>query len=76
MNYYGHDDNKIDVVENVMSLVGKRQYANALEKMTGFRPLIFYTNGFETYIWDDVIYPERRLYGMFSKEDILSFWIL
>lgn len=49
-----------------------RQYANALEKMTGFRPLIFYTNGFETYIWDDVIYPERRLYGMFSKEDILT----
>ena len=31
MNYYGHDDNKIDVVEKIMSLVGKRQYANALE---------------------------------------------
>ncbi len=49
-----------------------RQYANALEKMTGFRPLIFYTNGFETYIWDDVNYPERRIYGMFSKEDVLT----
>ena len=49
-----------------------RQYANAIEKMTGFRPLIFYTNGFETYIWDDVIYHERRIYGMFSKEDILT----
>lgn len=47
-----------------------RQYANALEKMTGFRPLIFYTNGFETYFWDDVNYPERRVFGMFSKEDI------
>ena len=54
---------------------GKEQavrYANAIEAMTGFRPLIFYTNGFETYIWDDVIYPERRIYGMFSKEDILT----
>lgn len=49
-----------------------RQYANALEKMAGFRPLIFYTNGFETYIWDDVNYPERRIYGMFSREDILT----
>lgn len=49
-----------------------RQYVNAIENMTGFRPLIFYTNGFETYIWDDVIYPERRVYGMFSKEDILT----
>lgn len=47
-----------------------RQYANALEKMTGFRPLIFYTNGFETYFWDDAFYPERRVYGLFSKEDI------
>lgn len=49
-----------------------RQYANAIETMTGFRPLIFYTNGFETFIWDDTIYPERRIYGMFSKEDILT----
>ena len=31
MNYYGHDDNKIDVVEKIMSLGGKRQYANARE---------------------------------------------
>lgn len=46
------------------------QYANALERMTGFRPLIFYTNGFETYFWDDVNYPPRRVYGMFSKDDI------
>lgn len=49
-----------------------RQYANAIEKNTDFRPLIFYTNGFETYIWDDVNYPERRIYGMFSKEDVLT----
>lgn len=49
-----------------------RQYANAIENMTGFRPLIFYTNGFETYFWDDVNYPERRIYGMFSKEDVLT----
>lgn len=49
-----------------------RQYANAIEKKTDFRPLIFYTNGFETYIWDDVNYPERKIYGMFSKEDILT----
>lgn len=49
-----------------------RQYANAIENMTGFRPLIFCTNGFETYFWDDVNYPERRIYGMFSKEDVLT----
>ena len=52
---------------------GKTQafyYANSVEKETGFRPLIFYTNGFETYFWDDVNYSPRRIYGMFSKDDI------
>ena len=49
-----------------------RQYANALEKMTGFRPLIFYTNGFNIFLWDDVLYPERKIYGFFSKDDVES----
>lgn len=52
---------------------GKTQafyYANSVEMETGFRPLIFYTNGFETYFWDDVNYSPRRIYGMFSKDDI------
>lgn len=48
------------------------QYANALEKMTGFRPLIFYTNGFEILFWDDINYSKRKIYGFFSKEDIES----
>lgn len=52
---------------------GKTQafyYANSVEKETGFRPLIFYTNGFETYFWDDVNYAPSRIYGMFSKDDV------
>ncbi len=49
-----------------------KQYANAIERSTNYRPLIFYTNGFETYLWDDANYPERRIFGMFSKDDILT----
>src|SRR6202011_2177905 len=33
---------------------GKRQaelYAGCLEEMTGQRPVIFYTNGYKTYLW-------------------------
>lgn len=45
-------------------------YANSVEMETGFRPLIFYTNGFEIYFWDDVNYAPRRIYGMFSKDDV------
>lgn len=35
---------------------GKKQaklYADCIENMQGFRPIMFYTNGFETRIWDD-----------------------
>lgn len=52
---------------------GKHQaelYANCLEKMTGQRPLIYYTNGFETELWDDTFYPPRTVYGFLSKEEL------
>ncbi|GHU56912.1 hypothetical protein AGMMS49975_21210 [Clostridia bacterium] len=47
-----------------------KQYANCLERMTGQRPLIFYTNGYETWFWDDFDYPERQVYSVFAKEDM------
>lgn len=45
-------------------------YADCLEKMTGRRPIMFITNGFETYIWDDLTSPQRRVSGIFSKADL------
>lgn len=44
-------------------------YADCLEKMTGRRPMIFTTNGFETYFWDG-FYPERRVSGILAKSDL------
>ena len=35
-------------------------YADCLETMHGQRPIIFYTNGYETYLWDDRFYAPRR----------------
>lgn len=52
---------------------GKHQaklYADCLEQMTGQRPIIFYSNGFETYIWDDTFYSERLVYGFYTKEEL------
>lgn len=52
---------------------GKRQaelYAKCLEQMHGQRPVIFYTNGYETWIWDDAFYPARRVAGYYSKGDL------
>lgn len=48
-----------------------RMYADGLEKMTGQRPVIFYTNGYETYLWDDEQYNSYRLvYGFYSRESL------
>lgn len=45
-------------------------YADALERKTGRRPIIFTTNGFETYIWDDKTSPQRKVSSVFSKSDL------
>ena len=45
-------------------------YANALEEMTGQRPMMLTTNGFETYFWDDKSAPQHPVSGVFSKEDL------
>ncbi|OPY58120.1 MAG: Type-1 restriction enzyme R protein [Pelotomaculum sp. PtaU1.Bin035] len=45
-------------------------YADCLEKMTGRRPMMFTTNGFETYLWDDLTSPQRKVSSVFSKADL------
>jgi type I restriction enzyme R subunit len=48
-----------------------RMYADCLEKETGVRPVIFFTNGPEIFIWDDVQgYPYRKIYGFYSKDSL------
>lgn len=54
--------------------IGKHQaflYANCLEAMYGQRPIIFYTNGYETKIWEDTLYSTpRRVYGYYTKDEL------
>ncbi|MFM2277897.1 MAG: hypothetical protein RLZZ444_128 [Pseudomonadota bacterium] len=46
-------------------------YADGLEKMHGQRPVIFYTNGYDIWMWDDVLgYPPRKLFGYYSKDSL------
>ncbi|MDM8536937.1 DEAD/DEAH box helicase family protein [Desulfobacterales bacterium HSG17] len=45
-------------------------YADCLEKEHNVRPLIFFTNGFETWFWDDKQYPERLVFGFFTKDEL------
>ena len=52
---------------------GKHQaelYAECLEKRYGIKPVIYYTNGFETNFIDGLGYPPRRLYAFHTENDL------
>ena len=72
---WGDDGLPLAVVEAKRSTSdpteGRQQaklYADALERMHGRRPLIFYTNGYVHHLWDDVEYPPRRVGGFYAKD--------
>ena len=53
--------------------VGRHQaklYADCLEQQYNQRPVIFYTNGYETWLWDDLNYPERPVQGFYKKREL------
>jgi len=53
--------------------VGQRQaelYADCLKKQFGRRPVIFYSNGYEHWLWDDVHYPPRPVQGFYRKAEL------
>ncbi|MER7857986.1 DEAD/DEAH box helicase family protein [Amycolatopsis japonica] len=47
-----------------------RLYADCLEKKFGQRPIIFYTNGYHTQMWDSHNYPPREVQGFYTKEEL------
>ncbi len=39
--------------------------------MHGHRPVIFYTNGYDIWMWDDALgYPPRKVFGYYSKDSL------
>ncbi|MBQ2243723.1 MAG: DEAD/DEAH box helicase family protein [Bacteroidales bacterium] len=52
---------------------GKHQaelYAKCLEEQYGVKPVIYYSNGYETYIIDGLGYPPRKIYGFHTEDDL------
>ncbi len=53
--------------------VGQQQaklYADCLEAQYKRRPVIFYTNGYEYWFWDDKAAPPRRVQGFYKKAEL------
>ena len=76
---WGDDGKPLAVVEakktTVDPEVGQEQakrYAECLEAMHGQRPIIFYTNGYKTHVWDDLFYPPRTVAGFYKKDELAS----
>jgi len=45
-------------------------YADCLEKQFGQRPVIFYSNGYDHWMWDDAGYPPRQVQGFLKKAEL------
>ena len=45
-------------------------YADRLEARYGQRPVIFYSNGYEHWIWDDPKYPPRQIGGFYKRDEL------
>lgn len=69
--------NPVAVVEakktSVDPIIGRQQaveYANTIERDYGVRPIVFYTNGYEIYMWDDNYSAPRQIWGFYTLEDL------
>ena len=69
--------NPVAVVEakktSVDPIIGRQQaveYANTIERDYGIRPIVFYTNGYEIYMWDDKYSEPRQIWGFYTLEDL------
>ncbi len=53
--------------------VGQNQaklYADCIENEYHQRPVIYYTNGFEIYMWDDMNYAPRKVAGFYTQDEL------
>jgi type I restriction enzyme R subunit len=76
---WGEDGKPLAVVEAKRTTVdpkkGRQQaklYADCLGAMHGQRPVIFYTNGYTTHLWDDRAYAPRTVAGFYKKDELAS----
>jgi type I restriction enzyme R subunit len=58
---------------SVDPIIGRQQaveYANTIEIIYGVRPIVFYTNGYEIYMWDDNYSEPRQVWGFYTLDDL------
>lgn len=74
---YGRDNKPLAIVEakkaSVSPIKGEHQallYAECLEKQYGYKPIIYYTNGYTINIIDGLGYPSRKVFGYHTVDEL------
>ena len=74
---WGADGRPLAVVEAKKALVdprvGQQQaklYSDCMEAEFGQRPVVFYSNGYEHWLWDDIQHPPRRVQGFYTSDEL------
>ena len=74
---WGDDGRPLALVEAKRTKVdpraGQQQaklYADCLEQQFGQRPVIFYSNGYDHWLWDDANYTPRPVQGFYKKDEL------
>lgn len=74
---WGADGKPLGLVEAKRTRKDARQgqqqaklYADCLEARFGQRPVIFCSNGYEHWIWDDTRYPPRQIGGFYKRDEL------
>ena len=77
----GADGKPLAVVEAKKALtdpkVGEQQaklYADCLDAESGQRPVIYCSNGYEHWLWDDTRYPSRPVQGFATRDELA--WLI
>jgi type I restriction enzyme R subunit len=74
---WGDDGKPLALVEAKRTKRGAKEgqqqaklYADCLEAQYGQRPVIFCSNGYEHWLWDDAMYPPRAVQGFYKQAEL------
>ncbi len=74
---FGYDGKPLAIVEakktSVSPIKGKEQaqlYARCLQKEYGYLPIVYYTNGYQIWIIDQLGYPARQVFGFHNIKEL------
>jgi type I restriction enzyme, R subunit len=74
---FGSDGKPLALIEakktSASAFKGKEQallYAKCFEQEYGYLPIVYYTNGYEIWIIDQLGYPERKIFGFYTIKEL------